>query len=68
MSSNVRTFIMLCVAAFVFAAPEHAPAVDWSAIWKRTPKKSRTRQDLDAARTLALGEFTGATAAPPHGK
>lgn len=35
--------------------------MDWASIWKHKPKKSRTREDLDAARTLSVGEFTGAT-------
>lgn len=61
MSSSLRRFCQLCfVAIFVMAAAD-ARAVDWAAIWKSKPKKSRTRQDLDAARTLAIGDFTGAT-------
>lgn len=61
MSSNPCRFLLFCVTALTLVTPEHASAVDWSSLWKRKPAKSRTRQDLETARTLAVGEFTGAT-------
>lgn len=61
MLSKHRRHFMLGLAALVLASASHAPALDLKRLWKRTPERSRTTQDLEAARTLALGEITGPT-------
>jgi TolB protein len=61
MSSNPSRIFLLCAAVALMAGSGDVLGADWSSIWKRKPTKSRTRQDLDSARTVAVGEFTGAT-------
>lgn len=64
MLNNPRRLLTSGLAFLVFAAGGHARALDLKGWWKqRSSASSRTSQDLAAARTLAVSEFTGATGA-----
>jgi TolB protein len=43
----------------------HAHALDWQSLqfWRKSVRQTRTANELKAARTLSLGEFTGSTGA-----
>ncbi len=62
MLSNPLRHLLICLVAVLLASVSHAPALDLQNWWK-SKTRSRTSQDLAAASTLTLGEFTGATGA-----
>lgn len=61
MLSKPRRLIAPGLAIIVLAISSHVHALDLKRLWKRSPAQSRMTKDMEAVRSIALGEFTGAT-------